>query len=83
MASFFNVACVCVRSVSVRSTAYSARSVQSSLLSEDLLLPDEAVYSKYDDAIATVDTDMGTGIGPVTAGGDRVDPSPAVSKAAC
>nr|KAG5709227.1 hypothetical protein BaRGS_017979 [Batillaria attramentaria] len=58
----------------VRSSRKSTRSIQSSLLSDELHLPDETVYSKYDDAIATVDADTETVVG----GGDKDTESPAM-----
>lgn len=48
------------RSFNVHNALKSRRSVQSSLLSEDLVLPNESVYSQYDDAIAAVDADVDT-----------------------
>lgn len=43
--------------------AKSAQSIQSSLLSEVLLLPDETVYSRYDDVIVNIDNDVETAVG--------------------
>ena len=61
-------------------SARSARSMQSSLWSEELVLPDETVYSKYDDVIANMDNDVET---VVSEAKSREEPgkteSPAVS----
>ena len=54
--------------------------MQSSLWSEELVLPDETVYSKYDDVIANMDNDVET---VVSEAKSREEPgkteSPAVS----
>lgn len=63
---------------SPRSGAKSGRSVQSSLLSEDLMLPDEAVYSKYDDAIAMMDVEIDTAVATDAAGAGKSSDSPGV-----
>lgn len=39
-------------------TGRSARSIASSLKSAEILLPDEKVFSQYDEAIADIDTDL-------------------------
>ena len=65
---------------SSQSPPKSGRSVQSSLLSEDLLLPDEAVYSKYDDAIAMVDVDVDTAVSRAPADADKTTDSPGVRR---
>lgn len=41
---------------------HSARSIRSSLRSEEIILPDEAVFSRYDDVIAEVDLDVPTAV---------------------
>ena len=61
-----------------QSRAKSGRSVQSSLLSEDLMLPDEAVYSKYDDAIAMMDVEVDTAVATESAGAGKLTDSPGV-----
>ena len=63
---------------SSQSAAKSARSVQSSLLSDDLPdVDDTAVYSKYDDAIAMVDADVDTAVRSAASGAKSAD-SPGV-----
>ena len=52
--------------------------MQSSLLSEDLMLPDEAVYSKYDDAIAMMDVEVDTAVATESAGAGKLTDSPGV-----
>ncbi|XP_076446152.1 uncharacterized protein LOC143283739 isoform X2 [Babylonia areolata] len=55
----------------------SARSMQSSLMSDEIVMPDENVYSKYDDAIAAVDADVETAVG-ATEGAAKGTDSPGI-----
>ena len=58
----------------------SARSVASSLRSGEILLPDDKVYSKYDEAIAGMDADLEnvqTAVGQQTEGELLVPPGTA------
>ncbi|KAK7097844.1 uncharacterized protein [Littorina saxatilis] len=64
----------------VRADVYSSksgRSLQSSLLTDDLQLPDETVYSKYDEAIAMMDADVDTAVAWATVSRVSSTPSPA------
>ena len=56
-------------------TVQSSLSVASSLKSENLHLPDDNVYSKYDDAITGMDEDLDTVMGA----GVTDEKSPALS----